>query len=224
MPRPDGKLWIATGIYPGWQTGIALSLADPREPAPSPEEVGRGPLPETLGRFSAVRFVGDGVVLEYTIGATSVCEWMSASENAGQPVVERHFQVAASGETLRLVLGVKSAATVLSLGLAPDSPAGVELVTEGNVASVRVPSRRAPVNFAVAFINGTNAAAAPVTVRPFPSGNPQPRWPQEVATTLRHSAKDAYVVDHSGCRSQTPGGGRCASATSNFSKTAPPPS
>ena len=53
---------------PGWQTGARPSLDDPREPAPSPEEVGRGPLPEGMGRFNAVRLVPGGVVLEYTAG------------------------------------------------------------------------------------------------------------------------------------------------------------
>ncbi len=197
LPRPDGRLWIATGIYPGWQTGLTLSLADPREPAPSPEEVGRGALPEALGRFNSLRLVGDTVVLEYTVGATSVREWLTASGPAAQPTVERHFQIAASGETLRLVLGVKSAATVLSLGVAPDSQGGVELVTENNVASVRLPARRAPLNFAVAFVNGPNVSVAPVAVRPLPSGPPTPRWPQEIATTLTPSGtKAAYVVDH----------------------------
>src|SRR5262245_2236907 len=40
-PEPDGTVWVANGIYPGWQAGERLSLTDPREPAPSPEEVGR---------------------------------------------------------------------------------------------------------------------------------------------------------------------------------------
>ena len=68
MPEPDGQVWLANGIYPGWQTGERPSLDDPREPAPSPEEVGRGPLPEEIGRFKAIRLVRDGVVLEYTAG------------------------------------------------------------------------------------------------------------------------------------------------------------
>jgi len=79
LPEPDGTVWIANGIYPGWQVGETVSLTDPREPAPSPEEVGRGPLAEELGRFKAVRQVADGVVLEYTAGGTDVQEQMSAS-------------------------------------------------------------------------------------------------------------------------------------------------
>ena len=73
-------VWLANGIYPGWQTGARPSLDDPREPAPSPEEVGRGPLPEEMGRFNAVRLVPGGVVLEYAAGGASIREWMTLSE------------------------------------------------------------------------------------------------------------------------------------------------
>ena len=57
LPEPDGAVWLANGIYPGWQAGERPSFEDPREPAPSPEEVGRGPLAEEMGRFTAVRQV-----------------------------------------------------------------------------------------------------------------------------------------------------------------------
>ena len=49
-PQPEGKLWLGHAILPGWQTGAKVDLTDPRSPAPSPQEVGRGPLPEALGR------------------------------------------------------------------------------------------------------------------------------------------------------------------------------
>src|SRR5687767_4855424 len=68
LPEPDGKVWLATGIYPGWQSGDRPAFDDPREPAPSPEEVGRGPLSEQAGRFKAIRQLRRGVVLEYTAG------------------------------------------------------------------------------------------------------------------------------------------------------------
>jgi hypothetical protein len=41
LPKPVGQVWLANGIYPGWQAGDKPSFTDPREPAPSPEEVGR---------------------------------------------------------------------------------------------------------------------------------------------------------------------------------------
>ena len=32
LPTPSGSVWVAAGIYPGWQAGDVLSLDDPREP------------------------------------------------------------------------------------------------------------------------------------------------------------------------------------------------
>ena len=84
LPEPDGKVWLANGIYPGWQTGERPAFDDPREPAPSPEEVGRGPLSEAAGRFKAIRQVGRGVVLEYTAGGADVREHFSLSDRTGQ--------------------------------------------------------------------------------------------------------------------------------------------
>ena len=93
LPEPDGKVWLANGIYPGWQTGDRATFSDPREPAPSPEEVGRGPLSEQAGRFKAIRQLRRGVVLEYTAGAADVHEHISASERNGQWSLVRHFRV-----------------------------------------------------------------------------------------------------------------------------------
>src|SRR5581483_7596894 len=105
-PEPVGKVWLANGIYPGWQAGAQFSPADPREPAPSPEEVGRGPLPETMGRFQAVRFAGDGAVLEYLVAETAVREWVTVSTAGGSPAIVRNFTVAPSPRSLLLVLGI----------------------------------------------------------------------------------------------------------------------
>ena len=106
-PEPDGEVWLANGIYPGWQTGARPSAADPREPAPSPEEVGRGPLPEQLGRFKAVRLVQGGAVLEYTAGTATIREWITLSDHGGQIAIERQFHVGPSADELWLVLGFK---------------------------------------------------------------------------------------------------------------------
>ena len=57
-PEPDGTVWIANGIYAGWlhrTLAFNKELGDPRERAPSPEEVGRGPLPHQMGRFKAIK-------------------------------------------------------------------------------------------------------------------------------------------------------------------------
>ena len=155
-PEPDGKVWLANGIYPGWQTGVQLSLDDPREPAPSPEEVGRGPIPETMGRFEAVRLVRDGVVLEYTAGGSRVREWVSVAEQSGQAVIERHFRVEPARTPLLLALGFKAGETKIALG-GLSAPGAAELFEAQAVSAVRVPAHTAPVEFAVAVTAGTKA-------------------------------------------------------------------
>jgi cytochrome c2 len=221
-PEPDGTVWMANGIYPGWQSGARPSFDDPREPAPSPEEVGRGPLPEQMGRFKAIRQVRGGVVLEYTAGGAEVQEWLTLSE---RKVPERHVRVGPSRETLWLLLGIKTKDAAIALGCttgatgaAGATGAGVAPVLEtipfanqvnkgttadGSVAQpaqapemwvVRVPPHDAPVQFCAA-LSERGPAPAP-TARAIPTTLPAPRWPREVTSLIARSpAKDAYVVD-----------------------------
>jgi len=192
-PEMEGKVWLANGIHPGWQIGTKLSLEDPRAPAPSPEEVGRGPLPAAMGRFTAVRLTTQGTVLEYTTGNTNVREWLTASEHGGQPVIERHFNVGPSSDPLLLALGVKSGDTAVSLALG-QARGIAEIVEQGKVWTVRIPPRREALEFCVSHAEGV--AAPIVTPRPPPTEAPARRWPQEITTGIKRStAKDAYVVD-----------------------------
>jgi glucose/arabinose dehydrogenase/mono/diheme cytochrome c family protein len=190
-PQPEGKVWLANGIYPGWQVGDKLSLTDPREPAPSPQEVGRGPLSEEMGRFKAVRLVPGGVVFEYTAVGAEVREWWASSVHNGQPVVERHIEVGPSSEPLLLVLGAVGHAG----SFAAVSHQAVEWGMDARFSLVRVPARKTAVSFCASF---TASGDAPkVSPRKIPTDTPKPHWPQEVTTKWKLStAKDAYVVDH----------------------------
>jgi glucose/arabinose dehydrogenase/mono/diheme cytochrome c family protein len=198
-PEPDGVVWIANGIYPGWQSGDRLSLTDPREPAPSPEEVGRGPMAEALGRFNAIRIERGSAVLEYAVGGVAVSERVRATERDGRPAIARRFRVAPATSALVLALGVRQGDTVV--GLDDGSPAAVTIGavphTGGGSASgvslVNVAPHPTPIEFSV-IVSGS--AAAPLTTsapnRPL-SGT---RWPQEVTTKItRSSGRTAYVVD-----------------------------
>jgi glucose/arabinose dehydrogenase/mono/diheme cytochrome c family protein len=198
LPQPDGKMWLANGIYPGWQTGTQLSLDDPREPAPSPEEVGRGPLPEKTGRFDALRLVGAAVVLDYTVSGVNVSEWTTVSDHKGGSVIERHFEVGPARESLMLVLGTHSPDTALGLITlnqeSADRSANVAMTTENAVSVVRVPARAERLRFVVAL---TDRDPPNVTPRSVPTEKPARRWPQEITTSVKPSAaKTAYVVDH----------------------------
>jgi hypothetical protein len=205
LPEPDGKVWLANGIYPGWQAGEHPSLDDPREPAPSPEEVGRGPLSEQMGRFKAVRLVRGGVVLEYTAGGAAVREWMTLSD---QGSVERHFHVGPSAEPLWLVLGVQAKDTSIALcrasGVSPvlvTLPVGSDAGQGGEasadlmpISAVRVPPHTGPIEFCAALTDAGTARAP--RARTIPSDVPARRWPRDVATQVTPStAKDPYVVD-----------------------------
>ena len=107
-PQPEGKLWLGHAIIPGWQTGTKVDLTDPRTPAPSPQEVGRGPLPEALGRFESVELVGPDVVLTYRVADATIRELWKASERDGHIVVERHLAVSAHAKDLLLIVGTRS--------------------------------------------------------------------------------------------------------------------
>jgi glucose/arabinose dehydrogenase/cytochrome c2 len=198
-PEPVGKVWIANGVYPGWQVGPSPSLLDPREPAPSPEEVGRGPLPERLGRFKAIRQVRTGVILEYTAGTASVREWMTVGGSQQQPSVERRFSVAASNDPLWLILGSKAAEVTIANCSGLAAPPAIQSVrgVAGDVWAVQVPARQEAAQLCVAVSQGQGLAQGDAPKPPpIPDDLPAPRWPQEAISTVTPStAKDPYVVD-----------------------------
>jgi cytochrome c2 len=203
LPEPDGSVFLANGIYPGWQTGERVSLTDPREPAPSPEEVGRGPLPEDMGRFIAIRQAGTGVVLEYRVGGTVVRERMAEVHKDDGWTFARKFNIAPSTRALWLVLGVASADVGIGAGrfdvsTSPGFP--IEKVplssdTGSSTASaVHVPPHEQPLNLDVWLTHGPVSVIANSRVDSAPR-----RWTQEVTTAITPStSKEAFVVDDVG--------------------------
>lgn len=193
-PQPDGKLWLGNAILPGWQTGKLLKT-DPRSPAPSPEEVGRGPLPSGQARFKAVRLVGRTVVLEYAIGTTPVSEFWQVDEQDGDPVVLRQLEVGAHAADLLLVAGARSngPSQELEPGVNVSGPA--ELASDPDFFVIRVPAAAQPVRLCVSYRDEKAAPAKPAAALPL--REPLSRWPQDVATTIRRSVNPGpYVVDH----------------------------
>jgi mono/diheme cytochrome c family protein len=191
-PEPDGKLWLVNGIYPGWQSGAQFTLNDPREPAPSPEEVGRGPLTEEEGRLKKLNIQRNRVILEYTAGDAHVQEWMMSSEQDGAPVIERHFHVGRSAKPLLLAVGQKAPGLAVAVN-------GAEILPHEKLWIVRVPAHTDSMTFCVAIAGGRPDGGRPLTaaLRPLPTTPPFTRWPQEVTTRVNlSSSKEAYVVDH----------------------------
>lgn len=107
LPKPIGKVWLANGIYPGWQVGDKPSFEDPREPAPSPEEVGRGGLPLDRGRFVSIEVNGSKLFLNYEVGGVTVRESIFTTVEkplSSAPVIQRRIEVSQHSVPLNMVL------------------------------------------------------------------------------------------------------------------------
>ena len=188
LPKPEGKLWLINGVYPGWQASERASLEDPRDPQPTPEEPGRGPLSEGAGRFKAVHLAGHEVGLEYTVADASVRETITAHPDA--KVVHRQFRVSPSAKTLSLVVGRKGLA---GLDAAVAVSGRASLSADPQAWVVKVPPHQTAVNFAVTISQDPSSIVS--ANEPQPSQNTA-RWPQELKTRAKLSdEKGAYVID-----------------------------
>lgn len=111
LPKPVGKVWLANGIYPGWQVGDKPSFTDPREPGPSKEEVGRGPLAASFGQFKSIKLLNEDNVLrfhlveiEYTVGGIEILETIYLDnvmrDDDGSPLLTRVIEIPKHSEPL----------------------------------------------------------------------------------------------------------------------------
>ncbi|MFM2176858.1 MAG: hypothetical protein RL015_956 [Verrucomicrobiota bacterium] len=118
LPKPLGKVWLANGIYPGWQVGDKPSFTDPREPAPDKEEVGRGPLAQSRFReivglkpqVSENSISFSGWEIRYSLGEDVINEQWSLSGVSinGQPArcrIDRTIMVPPHDKPLNLIVG-----------------------------------------------------------------------------------------------------------------------
>ena len=194
-PQPEGKLWLGHAIVPGWQLGATVDRTDPRSPAPSPEEVGRGPLPSSLGQFQSVELVGKDVVLTYRVADATIRELWKTSEHDGQIVIERHLSLSPHAKDLLLVVGTRhqGPSQELETGVTISGPA--ELAHDDDFFAVKVPANAAPAALCVALCDEHAAPSVPALA--IPSGPSARRWQSSVTTKVAlSSAKDPYVIDH----------------------------
>ena len=194
-PQPEGKLWLGHAIIPGWQTGTKVILTDPRTPAPSTQEVGRGPLPEALGRFQSVELVGQDVVLTYRVADATIRELWKASERDGHVVIERHLAVSAHAKDLLLIVGTRrqGPSQELETGVTVTGPA--ELASDDDFFVAKVPANTAPAALCVTLSD--EHAAPAVAAQPIPTGPTTRRWKTSVTTKVVLSdGKEPYVIDH----------------------------
>jgi glucose/arabinose dehydrogenase/mono/diheme cytochrome c family protein len=198
LATPDGAVWLDNGLYPGWQHGETPRLSDPRSPAPSPEEIGRGPLPAEAGRFRAVRLSAAGVVLEYSVGNVAIEESLRATTHDDKNALQRTLRIAKSESPLLLIVGRKvSGDAAPRVRVSATDGAAATLLEHAAAWVVRIPAHSQPLTLRVDVAqDGAPWDTAPVAMparieRPAPA-----RWPQTVTTRGKLSASgEAYVVD-----------------------------
>ena len=196
-PQPEGKLWLGHAILPGWQLGSTVYRNDPRSSAPTPEEVGRGPLPTALGQFQAVELVGKDVILSYRVADATVRELWKSSEHDGQIVIERHLSVSPHMKDLLLVVGTRrqGPSQELETGVTVSGPA--ELAHDEDFFAVKVPANPAAAGICVSLCDEHPAPS--VAAATIPSGPSIRRWKDEVKTKITLSKdKQPYVIDQVG--------------------------
>ncbi len=93
LPRPEGRIIAATGLYPGWQQPDRADFSDPRYRGADPAELGRGPLVEPQGRWRGVTDSGDFATAHYSMGTAEVRETFEVSESSGQTIFARHLEI-----------------------------------------------------------------------------------------------------------------------------------
>ena len=221
VPRVLGRPVFGTGIYPGWTSGEP-QFADPRPPTPDPGEVGRGPLPDSMGRWNGLHVVDSGVVLDYTVGEADVLEQPSSVEAGDQVGLVRAFKVGSSADTLTLVVAESgqvaaldieadrvllyaSAAedTVTAIGLM-DAPEGAEPdVVKDRYVTLRLPPRDTATSFSLVLWRGPTSQLSAfdemlqiplsVQVADVQQGS-LPRWTEAVTTQAIVTQDTAALV------------------------------
>jgi cytochrome c551/c552 len=103
LNRPVGDAFSALGFYPGVANG-KLTFKDPRAAGLDPGELGRGPIDASIGRWEGIYTVGDKAVLHYTVGGTSVHEFLTAIGDSPSGGYTRNFQIAPHSQSIQIAL------------------------------------------------------------------------------------------------------------------------
>lgn len=208
LPKPIGKVWLANGIYPGWQVADKPALSDPRSPAPSKEEIGRGALAD--GKFTAIR-LGKAVLpksdfhlgtiqLQYSLAGTDILElWyvITASTVGSPPVydVQREIRIQPHAKPFELVLGHLTEGFHISAlqidSLDSSKSKSVPLVTAEGISSLQIGASDLEV-----LLRIDHSASAARSEGADITGTPP--WPQLLttkATLGTPKPTDAYVLD-----------------------------
>lgn len=187
LPKPAGKIWLTNGIYPGWQIGDKPSFTDPREPAPDPKEVGRGPLGLENGLLKGVRLTEQGPVIEMEVGGVAITQRFELryDEKDHSRHVHCTYDVAPHDQPLTVVVGYEARGKRLSWQM------NKARTGDKNVPfSHTLPPSKTPVSVSATLSSESDRhepKAAAATAAP---------WKTIVATQGILSTKtDAFVID-----------------------------
>ncbi len=220
LPKPLGKvwapkntsipMWVANGIYAGWQAVDKPSFNDPRGATPSQEEVGRGPLSPTSGKFVALDLTQAGPVLEYVVAGVKMKEWYEHNKHNSIPCIQRVFLIEPHTTPLHLIAedlsgnsGPMPTAYLADGGAEPntrgkdwsyeimDGHFVVHLSPNKSVVQLHV-QHQLLTNYGT-DLNGTMSLGESA----MPDLKPAtPLWPQTLTTSATLATKpDAYVID-----------------------------
>ncbi len=190
LPKPIGKVWLANGIYPGWQVGEKPSFVDPREATASPEEVGRGPVLQRGLQFHSVGQHHGHPALRYEVDGVKIAEILDA-EN-GQ--ITRYFEIGAVKQPLIMVMG--SGGGDVGKTESSDDALGIRIEKREGALSMVIAPRSMGRHFSIQ--RSKDGAWRIIGTRPRDSSgwNEPARWPEILTTTAALSTKaDAYVND-----------------------------
>ncbi|MFM2142192.1 MAG: hypothetical protein RLZZ476_736, partial [Verrucomicrobiota bacterium] len=209
LPKPIGKVWLANGIYPGWQVGDRPTYVDEREPAPSADEVGRGGIIES--RVLSLEFKDQWIETKLEVEGIKITQRVLYRSG---PIFE--YDVGPHREPMVMTIGHPGKVTetktnlkdnqfeamLLGKGDVPErallldlSDLGSDIITlrrdENGVLFAHIPPSQKGQTFQI-----TSAGNMKVIDDKDVAEMPKTFWPQTLTTKATLSQKpDAYVID-----------------------------
>lgn len=110
LNQPLGEPISAVDLHPGVAVKKAI-FQDPRPVGLDPGELGRGPIPTSIGRWEGIYTIGNQAVLHYSVGNTPVHEFLvpiSGAETAGYA---RNLEIGPHSAPLQFVVTDSSTVT-----------------------------------------------------------------------------------------------------------------
>lgn len=190
LPKPVGKVWLANEIYPGWQVGEKPNFSDPREPAPSKEEVGRGPVSQSNLQFHSAGSHHGHPSVRYEADGVQIAEILQAESGS----ITRYFEIGAVQKPFMMILG--SSSSDLAKTVPSKNDWGIRIEKASGRLVMKIEPRAMGRHFVLR--RSVDGAWSVMLDRPRNSSGwvETNYWPQTLTTKATLSQKpDAYVID-----------------------------